>query len=838
MIKKILFSIAILFAGLISVAQIPSPKDFLGYEPGEHFTPHYKIVQYFKEVAKSSTYNVRLEQYGLTNGGRPLLLAFISAPENISNLENIRLNNLRLAGLEKGSAELSNPKAIVWLSYNVHGNEPSSSEAAMLTLYQLITDASSKNWLNNTIVVIDPCLNPDGRDRYVSWFNSVVGQTPNPDPQSREHSEPWPGGRTNYYNFDLNRDWAWQTQVETQQRIKQYNKWMPQVHCDYHEQGYNEPYYFAPAAEPFHEVITPWQREFQTIIGKNHAKYFDAKGWLYFTKERFDLFYPSYGDTWPIYNGSIGMTYEQGGHSRAGLAVINENGDTLTLKDRIQHHVATAMSTIEVSSKNAEKLIENFKMFFDNTIQKGAGDYKTYIIKKDDNDYEIKNIMHLLDNNGIAYGTASGNILKGYNYSTGNEEKFEIQKGDLIISSFQPKGIMVKVLFEPKSKLSDSVTYDITAWSIPYIFGIKAYASRDKIEIQPIIFTDSILSKPNNTYGFVSKWNSFQNAKFLSELIQKGVKVRVAQKPFTINGKNYERGSLIIIKASNQKIENFEQTVFNISKNNNIYIDAVNTGFADKGVDFGSADVKMLRAPRIACLTGEGVNSLAAGEIWFYFEKELCYPVSMINLNDVNRLDLRSFDILIAPDGYYKNLFYREGALKNWVQQGGKLIVLENAANQLAEADWGIKIKKNDDEKDKEKDEYVELKKYANAERESIKESNPGSIFKVELDNTHPLAFGYPNYYYTLKHDNNIYEFMKEGWNVGVIKKDNQIAGFAGVKAKEKLKDGTLIGHMDVGSGAVIFFADNPLFRDFWQNGKLLFANAIFMVSQNAGFHL
>jgi hypothetical protein len=288
---------------------VMSPDAFLGYPLGSHFTPHNKIVAYFRQVAVAAPDRMLLEQYGKTYEGRPLLLAYIASPENLRRLEAIRMNNLRLAGiLRDGVAADENGPVIVWLSYNVHGNEPASSEAAMKTLYTLVGGTSSGDasaigragsgatggpgwsggpaaWLKNTVVIIDPCINPDGRDRYVNWYNGVVGLQPNPDPQSREHQEPWPHGRSNHYNFDLNRDWAWQTQIETQQRLKKYNEWLPQVHVDYHEQGYNSPYYFAPAAEPYHEVITSWQREFQILIGKNNAKYFDRNGWLYFTKQ-------------------------------------------------------------------------------------------------------------------------------------------------------------------------------------------------------------------------------------------------------------------------------------------------------------------------------------------------------------------------------------------------------------------------------------------------------------------------------------------------------------------------------------------------------------------------
>ena len=442
------------------------------------------MVSYFQYIAQASPKLVKLQQYGETNEHRPLYLAFISAEENISNLENIRINNLRLANLGKDKIiPTENTPALVWLSYNVHGNETSSSETSLLTLFALTDpmNMQTKEWLKNTVIIIDPCVNPDGRDRYVNWFNSVAGVNYNPSPDAREHKEPWPGGRTNHYNFDLNRDWAWQTQAESKQRMQVYNQWLPQVHVDYHEQEIDQPYYFAPAAQPYHEAITPWQREFQVTIGKNHAKYFDKNNWLYFTKEIFDLFYPSYGDTYPAYNGAIGMTYEQGGGSAGGLGVETNEGDTLTLYDRVIHHYTTSISTIEIASLNAAKLVMEFRKFFNNGIKGTVGDYKTYVIKNNPRDEErIKALIDLLDKNGIQYGTGSGSG-KGFNYHTAREEAFSIAPDDIIISSAQPKATMVKVLFEPQSKLIDSVTYDITAWSLPYVYEVTAYASKERI---------------------------------------------------------------------------------------------------------------------------------------------------------------------------------------------------------------------------------------------------------------------------------------------------------------------------------------------------------------------
>ena len=355
---------ALLFSLTIVSQNLQSPSEFLGYPIGTQFSRHHQVVDYFKQVAIERPGQVKLEKYGETNERRALMLAYVSSEENMNNLEQIRENNLKSTGILKGTST-SNDIAIVWLSYNVHGNEASSSEAAMLTIYKLLTE--KQDYLKNTVVIIDPCINPDGRDRYVNWFNETASSPYNIDQQASEHQEPWPGGRPNHYLFDLNRDWAWATQIESQSRLKVYNKWMPHIHVDFHEQGINEPYYFAPAAEPFHEVISDWQRDFQTQIGKNHAKYFDAEGWLYFTRERFDLLYPSYGDTYPTYMGAIGMTYEQGGHGRAGLGILNDEGDVLTLVDRLTHHTTTGLSTVEIASQNAAQLTTEFEKYFDNS---------------------------------------------------------------------------------------------------------------------------------------------------------------------------------------------------------------------------------------------------------------------------------------------------------------------------------------------------------------------------------------------------------------------------------------------------------------------------------------
>ena len=845
MLKKIsLLLLYLSFACIGFAEELQSPSQFLGYKLGSQFTSHFRIIEYFKYVANTSK-NVKLLQYGTTNEGRPLVAVFIASDENIDRLEAIRQHNLSLAGLGKAAASSSSAEAtassttpvIVWLSYNVHGNEPSSSEASMEALFEMANTANTRTqpWLKNTVVVIDPCLNPDGRERYINYYNSVKGAVPDADPSSREHSEPWPGGRVNHYYFDLNRDWAWQTQKETRARVALFNQWLPQVHVDFHEQGYNSPYYFAPAAEPFHRDITAWQREFQTIIGKNNAKYFDQNGWMYFTKEEFDLLYPSYGDTYPIYNGSIGMTYEQGGIG-AGLAITTRNGDTLTLADRISHHLSNSLSTVEAASANATKALNEFKKYFEDSRTNPPGEYKTYVIKNDNQD-KIDMLAELLHRNGIRFGYGVKANAIGYNYINGKTEPFEINSHDMVINAYQPKSVLLNVLLEPKTLVADSNTYDITAWSLPYAYGLKTYGLKAPIKPATEEMTDPAPSQPlpsaskTHVYAYVSPWRSVTDVKFLAELLKKGIKVRCTQAPFEAGGKKFAPGSLIITKSGNSG-EEFDSIVLRAATNCNVELATLSSGFVDKGADIGSNLIKFIHPPKVLLVTGEGSSAEAMGEIWHFFEQQINYPVTLVRYRDFDRIRLNDFDVAIFPDGNYEDL--PADKLQNWVHNGGKLIAMENTVSLLVDKK-GFSIKNLPaDKKDttaKNKPDLIKL--YADRDHEAIRSSVPGAIYKVDMDNTHPLGFGLDKYYYTLKLSDALYCYLgDDGWNVGTVKNNAYVEGFVGQKAKEKIKDGLLFGVQSLGRGSVVYLVDDPLFRSFWENGKLLFSNAVFMVGQ------
>ncbi|MDM9632626.1 M14 family metallopeptidase [Robiginitalea aurantiaca] len=804
-----------------AVAQdLKSPSEYLGYELGSKFTRHHEVVSYFQYVSNTLPQQVQLQPYGYTNERRPLMLAMISSAENMAKLDEVRKEHLQSTE-GAGSSEI----AVVWLSYNVHGNESVSTEASMQTIYELLT--SKKDYLENTVVIIDPCINPDGRDRYVNWYYQYKNNPYQVDADSKEHREGWWSGRSNHYMFDLNRDWAWLTQVESQQRLKQFNQWIPHIHVDFHEQGMNSPYYFAPAAEPYHEVITDFQRDFQVKIGKNHARYFDQNGWFYFTREVFDLFYPSYGDTYPTYNGAIGMTYEQGGSGRAGLGVVVDNGDTLTLKDRIAHHLTTGLSTVEVASQNAGELNEEFRTFY-----KSGKDFKynSYILNGDADKQQA--LADLLDKHQISYGWADGSSVRGTAFGTGESINLKTTPGSMVVSTNQKKGTMVKVLFEPNAVLSDSLTYDITAWSLPYAYGMDAVASESLARVnssQSAPWDAENLAIQKGAFAHLGDWNSMKDARFLSDLLQKGIRVRRSERPFELNGQNWAGGSLIITRADNKNVPDFESLLQTLVEKHRKPLTPASTGLVDSGKDFGSGYVGMIPAPKVAVLSGEPTSTLRFGEVWHFFEQQLYYPISVLDADYFDRIDLGKYDVLVLPGGWgYSNFLNetRKGKLKDWVASGGRLVAMGSALGHLGGED-GFSIKRKEAE---ETD--LELEKapdFAGTSRERIRDEITGAIFKTEVDPTHPLAFGYGKSYYTLKLGSNNYTLPGSGTVAALGESPIPVAGFAGSKAIQNLPNSLVFAMEYHGSGQVVYMADNPLFRGFWENGKLFFANAVFM---------
>lgn len=829
---------------------LQTPAQFLGYPLGSRFTFHADVLRYAQYLAGQYPDRLRVQPYGKTYEGRPLEVVQVASARNLARLDDIRRSNLRRTGLESGSPAPDQP-AVVWLSYNVHGNEAVSSEAVLQVLYDFANpqNAEAQALLDKVVLLIDPCVNPDGRERYVQWYQRVAAAPTSAAPLSWEHREPWPGGRFNHYLFDLNRDWAWQTQRESQQRVALYNQWLPQVHADFHEMGPEAPYYFSPAAKPFHEDITAYQRQFQNRIGDYNRRTFDKNGWLYFTRETYDLFAPSYGDTWPSFNGAIGMTYEQGGSGRAGVRYIKSDGDTLTLTQRIAHHHAASWATIRAAADHQTELLKEFGRYYADARQQPRGPYKSFVVSGSPE--RLAPLEEYLRQQQIEFGyLGQRQKTSAYNYATGKREPVTLQPADLVVSMYQPKSTLVKVLFEPQSALEDSLTYDITAWSLPYAYGLQGYAVTSKLSGKEL----SVVSKGkttsngpttntqqlttnNSPYAYLARWNSLRDARFLAALLQRQVRVRVAYQAFEADGRKFQPGTLIITRGNNEGLRTrFDAVVRQLADSAGAELTAVQTGFATAGSDLGSSNVHGVGRPNVAVLAGPGVDATAFGEVWHFFEQQLGYPVTVLGTDYFSSVPLTRFDVLILPDGSYTEALPERQLdnLKTWVRGGGRLIAMEGAMSYLAgKKDFALRPKPADTTRTRRPDPSRLLRRYAAAERESLQELVQGSVYPVQLDNTHPLAFGYSNTYYALVRSPLSFQYLGEGsWNVGVLRKSPAAAGFTGSQARRKLGDTVVMGVQEMGRGQVIYLGDNPLFRGFWHAGKLLFSNAVFFVGQ------
>ena len=824
-----------------SAQSTTSPDAFLGYALGEQFTPHHRIVAYFEQVARESD-RVQLTTYGRTNEGRPLMLAFVSSPANLARLEEIRVANLRRAHLLDGDAG-DDRTAIVWLSYNVHGNESNSSEAAMATIHRLVDPANTEaaSWLENTVVIIDPMINPDGRDRYVNWYNQVVGMQMDADAVAVEHDEPWPGGRANHYLFDLNRDWSWQTQVETRQRIPQLLAWMPHVHVDFHEQGVNSPYYFAPAAEPQHEEVTAWQRTFQQTIGRNHARYFDAEGWLYFTKESFDILYPGYGDSFPMFNGAIGMTYEQAGGGGAGLGIETALGDTLSLKDRLTHHTVTGLSTVEAAAVHHEQVVAEFGAYFDRAISDPPGDFEAYVVHRDSPGRRVELLTEHLDRLGIRYAAASRTArVAGLDYRSGDSGRFEVKEGDLVIPAAQPRAVLTRVLFDPEVVLSDSLTYDITAWALPYVYDVQAVASTEAVATRTweAPAASGMAASEADPYAWVATWDDAGDAAFMAALMKAGIIVRRNDEPFRVGQQSFDRGSVIITRRNNERLgDRLAETLARLAGEHHQVLTPLATGFVDAGKDLGSSSVRAIKPLRVGMPYGSPLSSLGIGEVWHWFDQVAGYPLTRFPATGFASMDLSEFDVIIMPSGSYGSMLGAEGwkRVQDWVRGGGRLVAIEGAASWLASQEGSdLKMAHAEAEADTSRERRAREQRWADRERNGAPEDNPGAIYRVKVDDTHPLGFGLAEETFVLRRRGDEPALMTGNgdWNVGVIEEDGRMSGHTGFKAEERIEGSLAFGVQGMGRGEIVYLLDNPLIRGFWVSGQLLFANAVFMAGQ------
>jgi len=825
-------------------SEITSPAEYLGYELGKEYTFHHKVMDYFKQLDEESD-KLTFHKYATTYEGRDLYYAVISSEENQGNIETIRQANLSLANNPESTA-IDDKPVVVWLSYNVHGNEPSSSEAAMQTAYRLVAgaDQETANWLDNAVVVIDPMMNPDGRDRYVYWYKSSRANILNTDANDLEHDEIWPGGRTNHYWFDLNRDWVWLVHPESQGRIDAYQEWMPQVHMDFHEQGFNNNYFAMPGTTPRNLELPAEYDKWADAFGRGLIEEFDKAHVNYATREAFDFFYPGYGSSYPSVMGGIGMLAEQGGHSRGGRAVETDDEYILTLRQRVFDHYTNGVSIVKTASENKEGLLSYFKNSVSAASQKG--NTKAYILPNDENDYTYQ-VVNMLMKHGVKVERATQDFTQrdSYSYWDGSSSNRSFETGDFIIKTDQSKHLFINTLFRKQMEIEDSVMYDMATWSVPLAYNLDAAWTTRNVGASTEKVTEDMayksgLENAGAQYAYVIDWEQRHAPKALAKLWDMGYKVRSAGRTFSNGEKMYSEGSLIVLIGRNfEKRDQIAADMQMLADEASVVVEGFESGRMNTGMDLASSDSQPVDKPNVALMVDSPFSSYTAGQLWFLFDQWTELGISRIRSGSFSSSDLENYDVILMP-GAWGGLsgVWNETeieSLKTWVRNGGVLIGTEGSGSWLTKGEsgfTGVELMEDEEEDSAEVDPQA-YTKYADREDVFGLERIPGSAFKGRLDTTNPLAFGMKEKIYSLKFGDDGMVPNTDFQTVGYYVKDADdvlASGYSSAENKEKAAGMAFAAVHTMGSGKVVLLLDNTQYRMFWVGPSRMVQNAVMLM--------
>jgi len=806
--KKLLSCLLLLFSISLS-AQIKSPEEFLGYPIGTKFTYHHNIVAYSRYLASQSNGFAQWQVYGQTNEGREQgQMIIANLPAGVS-LEQVQQNHQKRIQGEKTDPTLP---VIINLSFNVHGNEAAGSEAALNTLYVLI---SKPNKSIPYVILIDPCINPDGRDAYVTQYNRrnfISGG--NSDPFDQEHYEGSTSGRYNHFSFDLNRDWVWQTQKETQQRLKFYRSWMPMMHADFHEQSFQHSYYFPPAAKPYLSFIAQSTKDLQESVGRSFSKLFDEKKWPYFTSEVYDLLYPGYGDTYPVLNGALGMTLEQGG-IRGGLISAKSDGDTISLIDRVKHHSALALNLVEWSLTNSESLKSSFYGVHDKSRTNPSNKYAYYFVPEEEL-VKAQNFKQLLIKNNISFSfTDVVKSVSAYEYISMKQVTIPLNKHGLLISAKQPSAPLIQALLDPTIALEDSLTYDITAWNLFQLNGLKAFGLNENVFGQAKNQQDVkqfLLNEKQLAYQFV-----IDDYKSSQELIKYAIDMGAL---VTYNDDSNMSG---IVTITSYKLTDLQRAeLIKFATNSSIQLTGLNTSKSSDNFDLGSTHYKSVIVPKIAVIVDPANDVNQQGELAYFLTQKWGFKPSFIPSNQLFRSNLFNYTHLIFPDGKHAPLSNTNMILlQDWVKKGGKLILFEGARKIIEDKDLVAK-----------EDTAKHMSTYALRERAELSNTTSGNMLQVEVEKTHPLVFRInETSLYILNQVSDFIKLPKDFTPVLKTSSKPTIMGFVGSNKKAQLANSLLLGVKEVDKGKIIWFGFNPLFRAIPNQGQTIFEN-LFLYSE------
>ena len=835
---------------------IQSPEQFLGYELGERFTIYEKSVNYFHELADASD-RVVINQYGETYEGRPLLNLVISSAENITNLPKIQERHRQLVD-EPDQADvrdiLANDPVFTSFSYNIHGNEASSTEAAMQVAYRLAAgqDQEILDVLDKSIIIMYICINPDGRDRYVYWINGVGRNIPGVNPDDLSHYAPWPNGRTNHYWFDINRDWPWGVHPEARNLILEYQKWMPQVHVDYHEQGYNSNYFTAPGTTPRNLLLPDNYEAWSDTFGRANIAEFEKQGIMYFTRDRFDFFYPGYGSSYPSVMGAIGMLTEQGGIG-AGRAIRTDDDYILLLRQRIYDHYSTSIATIRKTADRRRELLEYSLAAWDPANSKERT--KTYVIKAEQGGYltDFLGVMHR-NRIEVARANADFSLVNTLDYQTGQRSTMSFDAGDYIIHADQSRHLFIHSLLARQMAIEDSVMYDMASWSAPLAYNLEAYSSTQDVKVASTPITEEDwevefgLAGAEIPYAYVIDWNQRWAPRALSMLWAKGYRVRSAIEPFGHGDMAFNAGSLIVLRGRNlEKESSIAADMEMIANEAEVKVIGVHSGRMTDGYDLASSRNRPIKQPRVAMLIESPFNTYTCGQVYFLFDQETWLPVDRIRTSAFAQtgvphfgfryglVDLHDYDVLIMPGGGggLPALFGKEelDEINDWVRRGGTLVALESAAEFFIDRRGYAEVSLHRIGEDT----TAEAKLLPFADRESYygKKRIPGSALLANMDLTNPLAFGLKEQLFDLKFGNTAIQPHADFESVGVYHKDSDglmVAGYASEENLQHLAGNTFAGVLPMGQGRIVYLLDNQHYRMFWRGGSRMLQNAVMLL--------
>ncbi|MCK5489970.1 MAG: hypothetical protein KAI98_08270 [Gemmatimonadetes bacterium] len=812
---------------------VPAPSETLGYDLGDRFTDASATARYSESLAAASS-RVSLVRYGLTSEGRPLSLLVISSDLNSDRLETILQANARLTDPDLSAAAASaiaraNP-AVSWFTYGIHGDESASTEAALWTAYDLAVEAEgAEGILDSLVVVIDPMANPDGRDRYVQWYRGTRGERPNPEAASREHHPPWPGGRYNHYLFDLNRDWTWASQGETRARLEAWQRWNPQVHVDFHEMGYSSTYFFFPAAEPLNPIYPDYTVRWAEYFGRANAAEFDRRHWLYYTGETFDMFYPGFGDSWPSLVGAIGMTYEQAGSRGAGLVVRRPDGTNLTLADRATHHRVAGLSTLRAAAARKTELLTEFAGFH----RSQGVDQPDVLLVPGPDPSAMQDLAASLQTQGVRVERATRPFRASARPHPGFAERAEFPVGTYRVRARQPRGRLAVTLLQPETPLDDGVTgtYDITAWSLPYAYGVEAHSAvsldEGSFEDVPVFREATSPSPPRPGYGWLVL-PSFRAAGPVLRHIENGGRAFALRGAFEQDGVSWPAGT-IFLPGDEGAVASLASTGLAAIAH------PVGSGTTSRGHDLGTGSSITLQAPRVGVLMGAGLSATSAGSVWFLLEVMAGIPFDALDANSTGRADLTPYDVVVVPSGSPRRASETlETGLKEWVEQGGTLVALGSstrwAASFLAEIDLRAAA---DPELPEPERRRLGLRTMQERRSDAWDDAVTGIILPLTLDEDHPLAWGSglgneASSTFTLHLSDLGLEPSADHETVAAFGESIDVV--SGVVSEDKLEEiaaSTWLSVARVGAGKVIMFADDPLFRLMWPANFVLFTNAL-----------